>query len=134
MSGLIHQDLTETIIGVFYQVHFEMGFGYLESVYAHSMKLALESAGLKIESEVPVDVFFRGVRVGHFRADMIVESKVLLEFKATEKLDSHAVPQLLNYLHATPLEVGLILHFGPKAEFVRRVMSKDQKRGRARPQ
>jgi GxxExxY protein len=91
------------------------------------MEIALRENGLRVEREVPVSVHFRGRRVGTFRADMIVESVVLLEFKAGDRLDPSAEPQLINYLRASRLQVGLILHFGPKASFKRRVVTNDRK-------
>jgi len=91
------------------------------------MEVALRDDGLRVAREVPVSVHFRGRRVGTFRADMIVESVVLLEFKAGARLDPMAESQLLNYLRATRLEVGLILHFGAKASFRRRIVTNDRK-------
>jgi GxxExxY protein len=127
MSELLHKNITDRILGSFYQVHWELGPGFLESVYSRGMEVALADEGLRVEREVPVSVHFRGRRVGTFRADMIVESVVLLEFKAGDRLDPNVEPQLLNYLRATRLEVGLILHFGPKASFKRRVVANDRK-------
>ncbi|MGZ7040082.1 MAG: GxxExxY protein [Thermoanaerobaculia bacterium] len=127
MNELLHGGITDRILGAFYQVHRELGPGYLESVYAKGMEYALTDEGLGVEREVPVSVHFRGRQVGAFRADMIVESVVLLEFKAGDRLDPSAEAQLLNYLRGTRLELGLILHFGPKASFIRRVMTNDRK-------
>ena|SRR5947207_2488659 len=127
MGELLHKEITDRILGAFYQVHWELGPGYVESVYVQAMEIALTDDGLRVEREVPVSVYFRRRRVGTFRADMIVESVVLLEFKAGDRLDPSAEPQLLNYLRATKLEVGLILHFGPKAVFKRRVVTNDRK-------
>jgi len=127
MTELLHKKITDRILGSFYQVHWELGPGFLESVYLRGMEVALRDDGLRVAREVPVSVHFRGRRVGTFRADMIVESVVLLEFKAGDRLDPNAEPQLLNYLRATSLEVGLILHFGPKASFKRRVVGNDRK-------
>jgi GxxExxY protein len=127
MRDLLHKEITDRILGGFFQVHWELGSGYLESVYVNGMEVALTEAGLRVEREVPVSVHFRGRRIGTFRADMIVESVVLLEFKAGDRLDPSAEPQLLNYLRASRLQVGLILHFGPKASFKRRVITNDRK-------
>ena len=79
MSELLHKAISDRILCAFYQVHWELGSGYLESVYANGMEVALREEGLRVEREVPVSVHFRGRRVGTFRADMIVESVVLLE-------------------------------------------------------
>ncbi len=120
-SNYKHSDLTQEIIGVFYDVYNELGFGFLESVYRRAMKLSLEAKGLKVEAEVPVPVFFRGKNVGDFRADLVVNQLILLELKTAETIVIAHEAQLLNYLRATTLEVGLILNFGPKAQ-VRRLL------------
>ena len=124
---MLHKAITDRILASFYQVHWELGPGFLESVYANAMECALTDDGLNVEREAPVSVHFRGRRIGLFRADMIVESVILVEFKAGQRFDPSAEPQLLNYLRATGLEVGLILHFGPKASFERRIFTNDRK-------
>jgi GxxExxY protein len=91
------------------------------------MECALVEDGLEVERETPVAVYFRGQTVGTFRADLVVESVVLLEFKAGARFDPTAEAQLLNYLRATRLEVGLILHFGVRASFRRRIVTNDRK-------
>ena len=96
-----HAELTETIIGVFYGVYNELGFGFLESVYRKALHMALVEKGLKAEAEVPVPVFFRGVNVGDFRADLVVNGCVLLELKTAEIIVIAHEAQLLNYLRAT---------------------------------
>ena len=115
-----HSELSEAIIGVFYEVYNELGYGFLESVYRNSLQLALLAKGLRVETEVAVPVFFRGRNVGDFRADVVVNGCVLLELKTAEAISIAHEAQLLNYLSATKLEVGLILNFGPKAQ-VRRL-------------
>jgi GxxExxY protein len=127
MTELLYKEITDRILRSFFQVHWELGPGFLESVYVRGMEIALTDDGLRVEREVPVSVYFRGHRAGAFRADMIVESVVLLEFKAGHRLDPSSEPQLLNYLRASRLQLGFILHFGPKASFVRRMMTNDRK-------
>lgn len=124
---LLHGALTEKIIGEFFQVHWELGSGSLESVYANAMHVALVDAGLRVEREVRAAVHFRGRRVGAFRADTIVESAVLLEFKAGDRLDPNSEAQAINCLSVTRLEVGLVLHFGPKPTFKRFIHTNDRK-------
>jgi GxxExxY protein len=124
----IHEKLTERIIGVFYDVYNELGQGFLESVYQKAMIVALQHLGLLVESEVAVPVWFRGVKVGNFEVDVLVERSVLLELKAARALDSTHEAQTLNYLRATPIEVGLLLNFGPKPQVRRFVFSNDRKR------
>jgi|SRR6185503_3745252 len=114
-----YQTLTQKIIGVFYEVYNELGPGFLESVYHKSLVLALDSAGLNVCSPVVIPVFFRGHQVGDFEGDILVEKSVLLELKAARALDPAHQAQLLNYLRATGIEVGLLLNFGPKPEFKR---------------
>ena len=116
-----YSELTQKIIGVFYEVYNELGPGFLESVYQKSLALALESAGLTTYSRVDIPVWFRGHQVGQFQGDLLVEKCVLLELKAARALDSSHQAQLLNYLRATGIEVGLLLNFGPKPEFKRLV-------------
>lgn len=126
-SQLKHAELTETIIGVFYEVYNELGFGFLESVYRKSLHLALCDKKLSVEAEVPVPVFFRGISVGDFRADLLVNNCILLELKTAEAIRIAHEAQLLNYLRATSLEVGLILNFGPRAQVRRLLYDNDRK-------
>lgn len=133
MRQLLHEDLTKQVIGVFYQVHYELGFGFSESVYSGAMACALGDSGIVTKREVPVTVIFRGREVGSFRADHIVESKVLLELKAGAELPSGAQAQTMNLLRATELEVGLLLHFGRKPSFQRLIYTNDRKLLRAAP-
>lgn len=126
--GLKHEELTQTIIRVFYEVYNELGFGFLESVYEESMRIALLSVGLEVERQQPITVWFRGFEVGLFRADLVVEKKVILELKAHRSLEEGTEAQLLNYLRATDVEVGLLLNFGRRPEFRRVVFDNDRKR------
>lgn len=130
---LQYRDLTDKIIGLFYDVYNELGHGFLESVYEHSMALALAQAGMIVESQVPVCVWFRGYRVGDFRADLLVENKILLELKAARSIDEAHEKQLLNYLRATDIEVGLLLNFGVKPQFRRLVYENERKKIRVDP-
>jgi GxxExxY protein len=118
-ADLKHRVLTRKIIGVFFEVYNELGTGFLESVYHKSLAFALESTGLTVCSRVQIPVWFRGHQVGRFEGDLLVEKCVLLELKAARALDSSHQAQLLNYLRATDIEVGLLLNFGPKPEFKR---------------
>ena len=118
-TDLKHGLITDQILRVFYEVYNELGHGFLESVYHRSLILALESVGLNVCSRVPIPVWFRGTRVGRFEADILVEKCVLLELKAVRTLDSSHRAQLMNYLRATEIEVGLLLNFGEKPEFKR---------------
>jgi GxxExxY protein len=113
---IIEKELSYAIIGAFLEVYNELGYGYLESIYAAAMVVALTRRGLTVQRELPVTIRFKGVEVGQHRLDMLVERRVILEIKSTERLADHAKRQLRNYLTATGLELGIILHFGPTAE------------------
>src|ERR1041384_1305996 len=127
---LKHGLITDQILKVFYEVYNELGHGFLESVYHHSLVLALKSVGMNVSSKVPIPVWFRGTRVGRFEADILVEDCVLLELKAPRMLDSSHRAQLMNYLRATELEVGLLLNFGEKPEFKRVIFDNLKKKNR----
>jgi GxxExxY protein len=118
-ADLKHGLVTDKILKVFYQVYNELGHGFLESVYHRSLVIALDSVGLKVCSPVEIPVWFRGTQVGRFEADILVENCVLLELKAARALDQSHQTQLLNYLRATDIEVGLLLNFGERPEFKR---------------
>ena len=115
------QDLTETIIGCAMKVHGTLRTGYLESVYQKALTHELMKIGLYIECEKPIPVRYDGINVGDFFADMLVEKKVILELKAIQSIAlSHEV-QLVNYLTATGIEIGILLYFGAKRlEFKRK--------------
>ena len=125
--GLKHQELTETIIGVFFEVYNELGHGFLESVYERAFEVALTAKGLDVRRQVQVPVWFRGHKVGDFVADVLVNRLVLLELKAARSLDSSHEAQLLNYLRATEIEVGLLFNFGIKPEFRRLAFDNSRK-------
>lgn len=131
--GLKHAELTDRIIGVYYDVYNELGYGFLESVYEESMAIALRAEGLGIHRQVAVPVLFRGYQVGDFRADLLVENKVLLELKSARTLDRSHEAQLLHYLRATEIEIGLLLNFGEKPQFRRLLFDNDRKKIRVHP-
>jgi GxxExxY protein len=126
--GFKYFELTQKIIGVYYDVYNELGVGFQESVYQKSLALALESAGLKVCSRIDIPVWFRGHQVGQFEGDLLVEQCVLLELKAARALGSAHQTRLMNYLRATEIEVGLLLNFGPKPEFKRVAYDNSRKR------
>ena len=116
---LVQRELTGKILKCFFRVYNVLGYGFLESVYRNALALELRGDGLDVLVETPIDVFYRDVRVGTYRLDLLVERRVALEVKATELLAPTAKRQLLNYLRATTLDVGLLLHFGPDPKFHR---------------
>jgi GxxExxY protein len=132
-AGLKHAELTEKIIGVFYDVYNELGYGFLESVYEESLAIALSGAGLSFERQVPVPVWFRGQNVGQFRADIVVAASVLLEMKSARVLEPAHEAQLLHYLRSTKIEIGLLLNFGPRPQFRRLLFDNERKKIRENP-
>jgi GxxExxY protein len=131
--GLKHGELTAQIIGVFYGVYNELGYGLLESVYRESMRVALTEAALRVAVEVAIPVSFKGHLVGQFKADMLVENSVLLELKSARMLDRSHEAQLLHYLKATNIEVGLLLNFGIRPQFRRLLFDNERKKIRENP-
>lgn len=127
-DSLKHRELTEKIIGTFYEVYNELGFGFLESVYEEAMLIALQTKGLKVEQQVSVPVWFRGKKIGSFEADLVVNDPVIIELKAVKAIDEAHIAQLLNYLRATEFEVGLVLNFGHQAEFKRKAFDNFRKK------
>ena len=125
-----HKELTYKIIGVFFDVYNELGHGFLESVYQRSLGSALEAEGLKVSNHIKIPVWFRGNCVGQFEGDVLVENSVLLELKVARFLDRSHHAQLLNYLRATDIEVGILLNFGLKPEFKRLVLDNASKTNR----
>jgi GxxExxY protein len=123
-----HWQLCHDIIQVLYAVYNELGHGFLEAVYEEAIAMALTEAGFTVARQVPVPVWFRGKRIGEYKADLIVNNTVLLELKATRALDSSHEAQSLNYLRATDIEVGLLLNFGPKPHFRRFVFENTRKK------
>jgi len=119
--------LTEKIIGVFYEVYNELGFEFLESVYREAMRIALGQAGLEVQAEVPVPVSFRGSLVGVFRADLVV-ARVIVELKTAEMISKAHEAQVLHYLRASAMEVGLVMNFGADAKFRRVEMGNARKK------
>jgi GxxExxY protein len=118
---LIHERLTHSVIGAFFEVHNVLGFGFLEPIYAGALATELRERGHVVDLEVSVQVSYKGVDIGWQRIDMIVDGLLIVEVKSTAELHSSARRQLLNYLCATRLELGLLLHFGPSAKFYRLV-------------
>jgi GxxExxY protein len=120
--------LLRRVIGVFYDVYNELGYGFLESVYREAMRLALTQAGLRVNAEVPVPVSFCGVVVGIFRADLIVDDCLLVELKALDQIVRQHESQTMHYLRATSIEVALLMNFGAQPRFKRIVLDNELKK------
>ena len=127
-NTLKHGDITGAILNVFYKsVYAELGYGFLEKVYEQTMAYELEQSGLNVVRQQKNDVYYRGIVVGEYCADLVVNDKVIVELKASPRLIQQYEAQLFNYLRATPYEVGLLLNFGPKATHHRRIFDNDRK-------
>ena len=122
-----HKEITDIILRSFYEVYNELGGGFLESVYENALYIVLTGYGLSVERQKDISVFFRGNIVGVFKADLIINEKVIVELKAVRALDPAHEAQLINYLKATNIEVGLLLNFGRKPEFKRFVYDNKRK-------
>ena len=117
----LYSDLTKKIIRCFFNVFDELGAGFLESVYVKALIIELEALGLKVYSQKEIKVNYKGKIIGEFRADVLVEDKVIIEIKAVSTLNTQHEAQLINYLKATGIRVGLLVNFGDKLEFKRRI-------------
>ena len=120
-STLKHKELTDTILNAFYKVYNTLGYGFLEKVYENALAIELRKRGLKVVQQIPINVYYEGVVVGEYVANMLVDGKVIIEGKTADAVAGEHEAQLLNYLRATEIEVGLLLNFGPKPEFRRKV-------------
>lgn len=127
-TGLKHKELTEKIIKAFYEVYNELGFGFLESVYQKAMAIVFRDYGLKVEEEKQIKVYFQGKVIGDYRADLWVNNIIILELKAAKTLVKEYEAQLLNYLRATNVEIGLLLNCGLKPQFKRMIFDNSRKK------
>ncbi|WP_209332792.1 GxxExxY protein [Lunatimonas salinarum] len=123
LEELLHKDITDGIISAFYKVYSTLGYGFLEQVYENAMFLELVKAGYSVERQKSIRVFYEGEQVGYYIADMIVNDAVIIEIKAMEGLVVQHEYQLINYLRATDIEVGLLINFGKKPQFKRKIYS-----------
>jgi GxxExxY protein len=129
-TGLKHGSLTEKLIGIFFSIHNELGHGFLESVYEQAFSVSLAENGVFFERQIAVPVWFHKQRIGEFRADLLGDKKVLVELKTGRDIEPSWEKQLLNYLRATDVEVGLLFNFGSNAQFLRYVFENAKKNQR----
>jgi GxxExxY protein len=108
-----HSDLTQSIIGSFYVVYNQLGYGFSEKVYENALVIELQRQGLKVVQQQLLNVYYQGQLIGEYYSDIVVNDVVILELKAVRELLQEHEAQLLNYLKATEMEVGLLLNFGP---------------------
>ncbi len=119
--------ITDKILRAYYNVYNRLGYGFLERVYENALIIELRKEGLFVERQKPISVYYDDIIVGNYFADLVVENSVIIELKAAEGLVPEHEAQLLNYLKATKIEVGLLLNFGPTAQFKRKVFDNELK-------
>ena len=127
MSEYQHFELTKEIIGTFYDVYNMLGYGFLEKVYENALAIELGIRGFQVQQQKPIAIHFRNQIIGEYFADILVNGLIILELKATRTLVKDHEAQLLNYLKATPYEVGLLLNFGPQPSYKRKAFSNHNK-------
>lgn len=130
---LEHETLTQEIINAFYKVYNTLGFGFLEKVYENALFLELKERGIECKTQQQVRVYYNDNEVGFYIADMIVEEKVIIEIKAAEAICEQHECQLINYLRATDKRVGLLLNFGQKPQFKRKIFTQHQEQKKSVP-
>lgn len=116
---LKHRELSRQIIKKFYEVYNELGSGFLESIYENAFQILLKQSGVDVEKQLPITVYFRDQIVGEYKADLIVEDKILIELKSVAAILPKHEAQIINYLKATDIEIGLLMNFGDEPEFKR---------------
>jgi GxxExxY protein len=124
---MLHQQLSNVILKSFYKVYNTLGYGFLEKVYENAMILELRNNGIKCSQQQHIDVFYEELKVGSYFADICVEETIIIELKAAENIIEEHEYQLLNYLKATDIEVGLLLNFGKSPQFKRKIFSNEIK-------
>ena len=124
---IFHKEITGKILEAFFNVYNELGYGFLEKVYERAMQIELKKLGVSVTAQVPIPVYYDEILVEEYYADLLVESKVIVELKAANGIVDQFEAQLLNYLKATEIEVGLLLNFGPEPQHLRRVFSNTRK-------
>ena len=127
MSEYQHFELTKEIIGTFYDVYNALGYGFLEKVYENALAIEFGIRGFQVEQQKPISIHYRGQVIGEYFADILVNDLIIVELKAVRALVKDHEAQLLNYLKATPYEVGLLLNFGPQPSYKRKAFSNHNK-------
>ena len=124
----LHSELSSKILKAFYNVYNTLGFGFLEKVFENAMMIELRKFDLQCRQQQHIDVYYDKEKVGDYYADIIVEDKIIIELKSAETLSPDHEAQLVNYLRATDVEVGLLLNFGKKRQHKRRVLTEEYKK------
>ncbi|MHB2148452.1 GxxExxY protein [Calditrichota bacterium LG25] len=125
---MLHEEITQKIIEAFYKVYNTLGYGFLEKVYENAMIIELGKCGFDVLQQKNIKVYYEGIVVGDYYADLIINNAVIVELKAAPSICEGHEAQLLNYLRATDIEVGMLLNFGKKAEFKRKIFTNDRKK------
>jgi GxxExxY protein len=125
---LLYKDLTQELINVFYEVYNELGYGFLEKVYQNAMYIELKNRGYEVAPQQQIKVHYKGNEVGEYYSDLIVDNLIIIELKAKECLLEEHEAQLINYLRATDKEVGIVMNFGVKPEFSRKLFTNNMKK------
>ena len=124
---MLHEKTTDKIIKAFYKVYNKLGYGFWEKIYEKSMIIELEKLGLNVISQKNIKVYYENIEVGSYFADLLVNNLVIIELKAVKSICEEHEAQLINYLRATKVEVGLLLNFGKKPEFKQKIFSNNKK-------
>ena len=127
LQDIKYKELTEKIIKIFYKIYNKLGYGFLEKVYENAMMIEFRREGIPAVAQSPIKVLYENELVGEYYADILVDDKVIVEIKATRTMALDHEAQLLNYLKATNIEVGLLLNFGPKPQIKRKVFDNYRK-------
>ena len=125
--NLLHKDTTDIILKSFYKVYNNLGYGFLEKVYENALLYELRNQGLDCEKQKPIKVYYEQIQVGEYYADIIVNECIILELKAAESIAEEHEFQLINYLKATEIEIGLVLNFGKNPQFKRKIFTNNKK-------
>jgi len=128
MGNLLHRNLSDSILKIYFEVYNELGYGFLEKVYQNAMYFELKSQGYKVEAQKQIKVYYKSQLVGDYFADLLIEDSIILELKAGACLMDEHKAQLLNYLKATKVEIGFLLNFGTTPEFKRSIYTNDRKK------
>lgn len=127
-NNFLHSDLTGKILKSFFNVYNTIGFGFPEKIYENALIIEFKKAELSYEKQKSIRVYYENEIIGSYFADLIVEDKVIIELKAVEMIIAQHEVQLVNYLRATSVEVGLLLNFGPEPQYKRKVLSNEFKK------
>ena len=122
-----YSELSGQLIKAFYKVYNELGYGFLEKVYENALMIELRLIGLQCSQQCPIDVYYVNQKVGYYFADVIVENKIIIELKAAEAICQEHEAQLINYLRATDIEIGLLLNFGKEPQLKRKAFANEHK-------